>query len=651
MADHNSCQREQCCFSGVSYSFRLFLKNIDDKVRRTYVILLLCCFSGSVWGQDAKENSQLVKAEQLEVFADSCYNAGNISSAIESLSRSAKIRKEIQGSDNEHYSDLLSILALFYSELDNYAEAVRLGTEAMKIRKKVLGNDHRDYATSLALLAIFYSDLGNYPEAIRLCTEAMEIRKKVLGNDHRDYASSLNDLAIYYSDLGNYPEAIRLCTEAMEILKKVLGNDHPDYASSLRNLAIYNNKLGNHPCAYILSSNSISYSQSTILNSFAELSSELQEALWNKKGNAYSFCCLFPSFVYRYQTRESVSELYDKTALFAKGILQNSCISMRKLILESNDPMLLSKYDELTTNVSIYNKLIEKPFMERCLDTDSLRSIIHQQGMELARESKAYGDYAKNLRINWKDVQQCLSNNDIAIEFLSFPVSEDSVMYVALTLKKGSDVPQMTPLFDERQLKQVLDTLYFQCADMTDLVWKPLQSELQGVRNIYFSPSGTLYNIGIEYLPGMENYNIYRLSSTRELVTRKNTESDNRAVLYGGLDYYANFDKKSNTSSLIEEYVEHQGRGRGRERGRQGTERGALAGAARRGGVVRRVAGRGQRRAVRAGAVAPRNQRRLPARSGRDAPQRDDRDARRQLQAEPPRVPWIARGLRRAGGS
>ena len=85
---------------------------------------------------------------------------------------------------------------------------------------------------------------------------------------------------------------------------------------------------------------------------------------------------------------------------------------------------------------------------------------------------------------------------------------------------------------------------------MTELIWKPLLSELEGIKNVYFSPSGALHNIGIEYLPGMENYNIYRLSSTRELVTGGKTETMNRAVLYGGLHYDAGFDKSMTEKSL-----------------------------------------------------------------------------------------------------
>ena len=90
---------------------------------------------------------------------------------------------------------------------------------------------------------------------------------------------------------------------------------------------------------------------------------------------------------------------------------------------------------------------------------------------------------------------------------------------------------------------------------MTALVWQPLQHELQGIKRIYFSPAGALHNIGIEYAPGMEDYEMYRLSTTREIITntspspsqegeRKTSPSpsqggEKEAVLFGGVDYDA----------------------------------------------------------------------------------------------------------------
>lgn len=474
---------------------------------------------------------------------------GNYYEAIRIGIEAMRIQKEMLGTEHPNYTISLNNLANYYSNLGNYSEAIRLCTGAMEIRKKVLGTEHPSYSNSLFSLSCIYYDLGNYTEAIRMGMEAMEIRKKVLGIEHPDYATSLSNLAYYYSDLGNYSEAIRLGTEAMEIRKKVLGTDHQDYALSLSNLAKYFFGQGMYSRAYDLLKHSIKSYLSSIHSLFFELSSGLQATLWQN-----SYACFFnsviSSIVFKHKTNESLSELYNKTALFSKGILLNTNVSMRKLILESGDTTLLNKYNAFAVNSSIYRKQIKKPIKARFIDIDSLRSVIQQQAMELARESKACGDYTRNLRINWKNVQKRLGSDDIAIEFLDFPLmGTDSVMYVALTLRKDSDTPKMTVLFEEKQLKAVPDTLYYQCQEMTDIVWKPLQPELKGIKNIFFSPSGALYNIGIEYLPGMEDYNIYRLSSTRELVTNQKNDYEKRAVLYGGLDYDAQLDSLSKPKS------------------------------------------------------------------------------------------------------
>lgn len=163
---------------------------------------------------------------------------------------------------------------------------------------------------------------------------------------------------------------------------------------------------------------------------------------------------------------------------------------------------------------------------------------------------------------HWEDVRSILKENELAIEFIEFPLwNQNQSIYAALSLHKDSEYPKLTALFEEKQLKLVPDTLYYQCKEMTNLVWEPLSLELEGIKNIYFSPSGVLYNIGIEFLPGMEDYYICRLSSTRELVARNETAPmTKRAVLYGGLDYYSKndtIDKDTFLNPIDYAVVEH----------------------------------------------------------------------------------------------
>ena len=78
---------------------------------------------------------------------------------------------------------------------------------------------------------------------------------------------------------------------------------------------------------------------------------------------------------------------------------------------------------------------------------------------------------------------------------------------------------------------------------------------MENAENIFFAPAGELYNLGIEYLNDstghylLDNYAIYRLSSTQELLNSHPFKSLQSAVLYGGLDYF------SSHSALLKEKV------------------------------------------------------------------------------------------------
>ena len=524
-------------------------------------------------------------AQSLNNLASYYSNIGDYSESIMLGKEAVDIKKNVLGIEHPEYALSLRNLALFYSEVGDYTEALKLGREVLDIRRKVLGKAHPDYARSLHDLAVVFSCIGNDGEALRLLAEATKIRKDILGANHPDYAFSLNDLALCYARTGYYAESINNAKEALEIRKMFLGTEHPDYASSLNDLAECYLRGGNfdeavktekaavelrkkilgsaHPYytrsllnltiyyfyhgdflkAYNYATQYIEGSKSLIHNNFSELSSHFQETLW-KSSYAYPFVCVLPSVFYKIRHKESASELYDNACLFAKGLLLNTSLEIRRLILEGGDSVIIDKYNALSSNINLYNKLIERPIKERFMNADSLNSVIERQEMELARESKAYGDYTHNLTISWKDVQSKLGDNDIAVEFLDFPVlNTDSTMYVALTLKKDYDAPHTVTLFERNQLKVIPENSYYTKTDASDLIWKPLETELKGVKNIYFAPSGELHKIGLEYLPVSKSenicdvYTLHRLSSTRQLAVIQDESKGQNTILYGGINY------------------------------------------------------------------------------------------------------------------
>ena len=487
-------------------------------------------------------------ATSLSDLAAVYVHVGDYTKAIEFGTQAMEIRKDVLGETHPAYATSLSDLAAVYVHVGDYTKAIEFGTQAMKIRKEVLGETHPDYANSLISLAVDYAYIGDYSKAIEFGTQGMEISKQVLGETHPDYATSLSNLAAYYSHIGDYTRAIELDTQAMGIRKDVLGETHPAFVHSLHNLALCNYLAGNYGEAYKLLNSSSQHIKEIMLNQFKGATSKERLNLWKKYGKEFAY---LPMFCLKARAHESVGKVYDNSALFAKGLLLNAETSLRDLILESGDTAAVKQFESMQMTRMMLNRQYEKPIAERKLNCDSLEKVAEQMERELVQSSKAYGDFTRNLTISWKDVQKGLSDADMAVEFISFPkfgvdtiLEREGVQYVALTLKKGYDKPKMITLFEESELDAIPENRWYADTALCHLVWGQLGDELRGVKNVYFSPAGALYNIGIEHLPCSatenmgERHNMFRLSSTRELAIGREQPSAKSSALYGGLQYY-----------------------------------------------------------------------------------------------------------------
>lgn len=527
-------------------------------------------------------------ARTLLVYSKTKSVLGSSKEAIKLCKNALEIYKSLYGEIHIFYATAQSILGNIYADSYNFQESVRLELSALKIYKEHYGENHFYYALSLFNLAEYYYYLNESDKALSFVNNAKDVFESLFGKRNSYYIASLQHIIKYYNELGLYKKAAEIAKSALEIgnewlnedscldvsvlyniaecayclgdyktalsygektlelQKDYYGSDNLTYADILNALSVYYAKMGLYDKAFEYEKESLDIYANKVLNSFTGNSIFQSQNLWRGLQNRFiNYVGLF----YRHPVSSLLPDLYNRSALFAKSLLLNVDMGLRKVIYESKDSVLIHSYSELSSNRDILNKLEELPLDEHFMDTDSLKDIIQKQDANLIIMSKEYGDYMRNLRFTWKDIQNNLKGEDVAIEFLDFPVGTDSIIYVALTIQKDSEFPKITILFEEKQLKQIADTLCYQSKDMTQLIWGPLFPELQGVKNIYFSPSGALYNIGIEYLPVMEDYNIYRLSSTRELVNRGEINANNHAVLYGGLDYYAIIDTTNSIES------------------------------------------------------------------------------------------------------
>ena len=464
-----------------------------------------------------------------EDLADYYFNINDYQNALKYYEKSGS--KYGVAKSSAALGDYLKAIALLKKQIEN--DKGGYITISLDVEQR-----NGPYDTWLCDLASYYNQLGQYDNAL------------VYEGKHRkmsrfESAKSYYNQGVAYVGKMQLDSAICYLLKAEEIYR--IQHQSKQHAFVLAKLLSCYLHTGEYDKIEYYIDELIKSASNDLLSSFSDLTYnerskyiELYSRLLGEQ---------IPMYMYYVPTDKLEALAYD-ALLLIRGALLNSENNLRRVINERHDASLNKIWEELKADRYILSKEIEKDSLSRKLNVDSLQKVIYSLEDSLIVKCKEYGDITRSMKLKWKDIQQH-PPNDIALEFLSFPINNDSVVYVVLSLRKDSEYPKMITLFEEKQLTGFPDSLHYQCKEMADLVWKPLIPELEGVKNIYFSPSGALYNIGIEYLPGMEDYNIYRLSSTRELVTGGKTKTKNRAVLYGGLNYDARFEKSAIEKSIV----------------------------------------------------------------------------------------------------
>ena len=134
----------------------------------------------------------------------------------------------------------------------------------------------------------------------------------------------------------------------------------------------------------------------------------------------------------------------------------------------------------------------------------------------------------------------------------------NEAVYAALVIRKGWGYPKLVKIANAKELNDLISNNdsqpyavrinnIYSNSDTYGLVWKPLEQFILPGDNVYFSASGILHNLSIEYLMdenenyASDKYNMYRVSSTRDLAIYSGqkmvAKQYKRASLYGGILY------------------------------------------------------------------------------------------------------------------
>ena len=174
---------------------------------------------------------------------------------------------------------------------------------------------------------------------------------------------------------------------------------------------------------------------------------------------------------------------------------------------------------------------------------------------QMTDKGKTGTEAISSLRHTWQQIQKKLPKGGCAIEFVQYEKQDEQQMGALLLHKSGRPVfvkltkpedvlEHRIGAFTVRQRlagePNRLNQLYNDTTELQAKIWPAaLISAIGKDKKVYFSPAGYQNRIAIEYmLPAqLSNIDIYRLTSTRTLLSAKPLTDRQRALICGGITY------------------------------------------------------------------------------------------------------------------
>ncbi len=447
-----------------------------------------------------------------------------------------------------------------FSGLKDYAKATEYCQKLVAYYENY-DKDNDEYPNAIASLASAEKFNKDYDNAIAHYNQALKIfEERGMTEDFANTANSLQ-LCYYYSGKNEtiaidenavkanqskkMDEIISQEKDQLEITKTYLGDLM--YARSLGTIAGCYYLKEDYINALYYYKEYITSMRNAIRQQFQMQSEEERMATWKEElshiKEIQELIMTLPSD--KSSLMGEIAALNYDAALLSKGILLNSSIEFENVINSKNDAKLKDLYNTTKANNIEIERLRNEAKSDA--DIDKLLKLMQENQalqIKLYNECAEIADFTNYISYNWKDVQENILDTDIAIEFVAikYNVFDSDNFIIALVLTKDLSIPLAIPIctFQDAQIMvNNSDKIYdFE----NNFLWGTFDKYLTGKKRILFSADGTFNQIAIEYLkyngkPLSEQFEVYRLSSTKELCYNRPKAKMSNAVLFGDINY------------------------------------------------------------------------------------------------------------------
>ena len=449
------------------------------------------------------------------------------------------------------YASVLKNLSELYISINKLDEAKKYSEQSLKYCIELNGINSLTYASIMHTMGDIELLQKNYYTAEQDYIRALNVRKENVGETSELCALTYNALGVLYRFAGNYSKSLEAFSQAYQIYS----NLGVDLFTINNNLADIHWLLGNYSDCIKNLNIALESANSYVNKYFSFLTDKQRAQYWTQfQENVFEYGY---NMIFDTSTKyKQYAEVAYSISLLAKGILLDTEKYKIAYIETSENCELKSKWNTLKTKRMLLVKLQSEDNMDKS-EWEKLTNECEILDKEIAYLIPAY---YKSIKYN--DVVQNVPSNSLAIEFINFPLlrkgnvvtKKDSTMYCALLLRHDSEYPELIPLFEEKEVLSLINTTTENLtnhtysyegngAELSEKIWGKILPHIKQGETVYFAPSGLLHQLAIEALPYDETqtmsdmFNLVRLSSTREIVTRKDELQHSTATLYGGIQY------------------------------------------------------------------------------------------------------------------
>lgn len=474
--------------------------------------------AADVFKDNTTENGKKKYVLHLVCLGDALFCQQRYLEALEVYQRELEVCEEIMP-DTEKHADALEDIGKVKVRLKQFDEAESSLQQACDIYKSL--NLDSKYSNTYSEMLVCLRKSGDNDVADSMEREAEDMRKAVwrrlLESELKGlsttekylgtmvYTNSLNTIAGSYYGLGQYEEAAHYFALYTENLRKMLQEK------------------------------------------FLLLTDVDRKRVWNEQQrhiDDYRFnVAALPESVTDLMSLY-VPVLYDME-LISKGIMLNSVIEFEKVLEQKGDKELIDVYAQIKENQQRIDELQSVVSDENLQEVLALKQFNAGLQQKLMVGCAAYSDYTEYLSYDWRDIQAKLGDEDIAIEFTTVPLSPlDKDNYILALILTSTGEPAMSVISTKAKINELKgrDDLYDN-RQYYDDIWGFMQEHLVGKRRVYFAPDNNLSDIAIEYLNDgrqtfFEKYEVYRLSSTKELCRNYSETAASKSItIFGDIDY------------------------------------------------------------------------------------------------------------------